>query len=127
MCIRDRHLGIELLIILTTMSNKKKRFILPEEEIPQYWYNIQADLSLIHIYTAANTHPATASAAPRPTPHRQTKQSPMPIADNAPTASYLSKPYRTPCPYGNSTRAKRWRQHEALSCPSPGGYNSKRG
>ena len=45
-------MGIELLIILTTMSNKKKRFILPEEEIPQYWYNIQADmvnLSLIHI------------------------------------------------------------------------------
>jgi hypothetical protein len=37
-------LGIELLIILTTMSNKKKRFILPEEEIPQYWYNIQADM-----------------------------------------------------------------------------------
>ena len=26
------------------MSNKKKRFILPEEEIPQYWYNIQADM-----------------------------------------------------------------------------------
>lgn len=44
-----------------------------------------------------------------------------------PTASYLSNPYRTPCPDGNSTRAKRWRQHEALSCPSPGGYNSKRG
>ena len=37
-------MGIELLIILTTMSNKKKRFILPEEEIPQYWYNIQADM-----------------------------------------------------------------------------------
>jgi hypothetical protein len=37
-------LSIELLIIMTTMSNKKKRFILPEEEIPQYWYNIQADM-----------------------------------------------------------------------------------
>ena len=37
-------MGIELLIILTTMSNKKKRFILPEEAIPQYWYNIQADM-----------------------------------------------------------------------------------
>ncbi len=37
-------MGTELLIILTTMSNKKKRFILPEEEIPQYWYNIQADM-----------------------------------------------------------------------------------
>lgn len=26
------------------MSNKQKRFILPEEEIPHYWYNIQADM-----------------------------------------------------------------------------------
>ena len=26
------------------MSNKTKRFILPEEEIPHYWYNIQADM-----------------------------------------------------------------------------------
>src|SRR5574344_1072916 len=26
------------------MSDKKKRFILPEEEIPHYWYNIQADM-----------------------------------------------------------------------------------
>ena len=30
------------------MSTKQKRFILPEDEIPKYWYNIQA-LSLIHI------------------------------------------------------------------------------
>ena len=29
---------------ITTMSNKTKRFILPEEEIPHYWYNIQADM-----------------------------------------------------------------------------------
>ena len=26
------------------MSNKTKRFILPEEEIPHYWYNIQTDM-----------------------------------------------------------------------------------
>lgn len=26
------------------MSEKTKRFILPEEEIPRYWYNIQADM-----------------------------------------------------------------------------------
>ncbi|MDO4185358.1 MAG: TrpB-like pyridoxal phosphate-dependent enzyme [Bacteroidales bacterium] len=26
------------------MSNKTKRFILPEEEIPHYWYNIQAEM-----------------------------------------------------------------------------------
>ena len=26
------------------MSNKTKRFFLPEEEIPRYWYNIQADM-----------------------------------------------------------------------------------
>ena len=26
------------------MSNKQKRFILPEDEIPKYWYNIQADM-----------------------------------------------------------------------------------
>ncbi|KAA6347794.1 Tryptophan synthase beta chain [termite gut metagenome] len=26
------------------MSNKTKRFLLPEEEIPRYWYNIQADM-----------------------------------------------------------------------------------
>jgi len=26
------------------LSNKTKRFILPEEEIPHYWYNIQADM-----------------------------------------------------------------------------------
>ena len=26
------------------MSSKQKRFILPEEEIPHYWYNIQADM-----------------------------------------------------------------------------------
>lgn len=26
------------------MSTKQKRFILPESEIPQYWYNIQADM-----------------------------------------------------------------------------------
>ena len=26
------------------MSDKKKRYILPEEEIPHYWYNIQADM-----------------------------------------------------------------------------------
>ena len=26
------------------MSNKQKRFFLPEEEIPKYWYNIQADM-----------------------------------------------------------------------------------
>ena len=26
------------------MSNKTKRFILPEDEIPRYWYNIQADM-----------------------------------------------------------------------------------
>ena len=26
------------------MSNKQKRFILPEDEIPRYWYNIQADM-----------------------------------------------------------------------------------
>ena len=31
-------------LIRTTMSNKTKRFILPEEEIPHYWYNIQADM-----------------------------------------------------------------------------------
>ena len=24
------------------MSTKQKRFILPEDEIPKYWYNIQA-------------------------------------------------------------------------------------
>ena len=29
------------------MSDKKKRYILPEEEIPHYWYNIQADIRLI--------------------------------------------------------------------------------
>lgn len=28
----------------TFMSNKQKRFILPEDEIPKYWYNIQADM-----------------------------------------------------------------------------------
>ena len=26
------------------MSNKTKRYILPEDEIPRYWYNIQADM-----------------------------------------------------------------------------------
>ena len=26
------------------MESKTKRFILPEEEIPHYWYNIQADM-----------------------------------------------------------------------------------
>ena len=26
------------------MSNKQKRFILPEDEIPRFWYNIQADM-----------------------------------------------------------------------------------
>lgn len=26
------------------MSNRQKRFMLPEEEIPKYWYNIQADM-----------------------------------------------------------------------------------
>lgn len=26
------------------MSNRQKRFILPEDEIPKYWYNIQADM-----------------------------------------------------------------------------------
>ena len=26
------------------MSNKQKRFILSEDEIPKYWYNIQADM-----------------------------------------------------------------------------------
>lgn len=26
------------------MSNKQKRFLLPEDEIPRYWYNIQADM-----------------------------------------------------------------------------------
>ena len=26
------------------MSNKQKRYILPEDEIPRYWYNIQADM-----------------------------------------------------------------------------------
>ena len=26
------------------MSNKQKRFMLPEDEIPRYWYNIQADM-----------------------------------------------------------------------------------
>ena len=26
------------------MSDKKKRYMLPEEEIPHYWYNIQADM-----------------------------------------------------------------------------------
>ena len=26
------------------MSNNQKRFILPEDEIPRYWYNIQADM-----------------------------------------------------------------------------------
>ncbi len=28
----------------STMSNRTKRFILAEDEIPQYWYNIQADM-----------------------------------------------------------------------------------
>ena len=26
------------------MSSKTKRFMLPEDEIPRYWYNIQADM-----------------------------------------------------------------------------------
>ncbi len=26
------------------MATKQKRFILPEDEIPKYWYNIQADM-----------------------------------------------------------------------------------
>lgn len=26
------------------MGNKTKRFMLAEEEIPRYWYNIQADM-----------------------------------------------------------------------------------
>ena len=26
------------------MSTKQKRFILPEDEIPKFWYNIQADM-----------------------------------------------------------------------------------
>ena len=26
------------------MTNRQKRFILPEDEIPKYWYNIQADM-----------------------------------------------------------------------------------
>ena len=26
------------------MSTKQKKFILPETEIPKYWYNIQADM-----------------------------------------------------------------------------------
>ena len=26
------------------MSTKQKRFILPEDEIPRFWYNIQADM-----------------------------------------------------------------------------------
>ena len=30
------------------MSTKQKRFILPEDEIPKYWYNIQA-VSYTHL------------------------------------------------------------------------------
>ena len=26
------------------MSKKQKRYFLPEDEIPRYWYNIQADM-----------------------------------------------------------------------------------
>ena len=26
------------------MSTKQKRFMLPEDEIPKFWYNIQADM-----------------------------------------------------------------------------------
>lgn len=36
--------SIIILNVLTTMSNQTKRFILPEDEIPHYWYNIQADM-----------------------------------------------------------------------------------
>ena len=35
---------VKILIEVTTMSNKTKRYFLPEEEIPHYWYNIQADM-----------------------------------------------------------------------------------
>ena len=34
----------EQFLINTTMSKRTKRFILTEDEIPQYWYNIQADM-----------------------------------------------------------------------------------
>ena len=36
------------------MSDKRKRYILPEEEIPHYWYNIQAILSLQKSYADRN-------------------------------------------------------------------------
>ena len=37
-------MAAENLINHNNMSDKKKRYILPEEEIPHYWYNIQADM-----------------------------------------------------------------------------------
>ncbi len=30
--------------MITTMSNKTKRYSSSEDEIPHYWYNIQADM-----------------------------------------------------------------------------------
>ena len=36
------------------MSEKRKRYILPEEEIPHYWYNIQADIRLLYTCDAAD-------------------------------------------------------------------------
>ncbi len=55
-------MGIELLIILTTMSNKKKRFILPEEEIP----------TVLVQHTSRYGEQAHATASPR---HQATAES----------------------------------------------------
>ena len=37
--------GNQNIKICNIMSNKTKRYLLPEEEIPHYWYNIQADMA----------------------------------------------------------------------------------
>lgn len=43
-CIHISGIRYNNIIILKKMSEKTKRFILPEREIPHYWYNIQADM-----------------------------------------------------------------------------------
>ena len=43
------------------MSTKQKRFILPEDEIPKYWYNIQADMKTKPMPVAHKQWPASST------------------------------------------------------------------
>ena len=50
------------------MSTKQKRFILPKDEIPKYWYNIQADMK-IKPMLPLNSKTKEALKTGRPLPH----------------------------------------------------------